>query len=335
MTRLSPARLTPARLAMAALAAAAGSLPLGTRVLAAELPRPSAEDPRVRLVAYVPHQVTVIKVQRGKVTRITLAADEQIDIAVTGLSARCDKDEDEWCIRAEKGGNQIFVRPKDSARHNNMELRTRLATGTRDYSLEFDVLPDTTAAGKAGKSGRPSGSEVFYRVAFEYPHPRAASLNGAAAAAAIALAALDAQGKAGADPVTGQIEDTMPAHERLGFEAPAVRNAQYTMQVLDKGEDAAPSLVFDDGRFTYFEFLGAREIPAIFAYGSDDAPTRVNWHMQGHFVVAERTARKFTLRLGDAVTGVFNEAFDPVGVGTPTGTVSVAVRRQIKQRGEP
>lgn len=325
-------RLAPARLAIAALATAASGLAPAPGIRAAELPRPSAEDPRVRLVSYAPNQVTVIKVRRGTVTRITLAADEQIDVAVTGLSARCDKDEDEWCIRADQGGNQIFVRPKDSARHNNMELRTHLSRGARDYSLEFEVLPDTTGEGRAGKTAGPSGADAFYRVAFEYPVARAGSPSGAAAATAQVLAALEALGKNGAGDVTDQIPDTMPAAERLGLQAPAVRNAQYTMQVLEKGEDAAPSLVFDDGRFTYFEFLGAREIPAIFAYGSDDTPTRVNWHMQGHFVVAERTARKFTLRLGDAVTGVFNEAFDPVGVDTPTGTVSVAVRRQTKQR---
>jgi type IV secretion system protein VirB9 len=111
-----------------------------------------------------------------------------------------------------------------------------------------------------------------------------------------------------------------------------VRNGHYSLQVLDKGEDAAPSLVFDDGRFTYFEFGGAREVPAIFAYGSDDAPTRVNWHMQGNLVVVERTARRFTLRLGDAVAGVFNEAFDPVGLETPNATVSAAVRRILRDK---
>lgn len=306
----------------------AGSICLAAH--AAELPRPSTEDPRVRLVSYAPNQVTVVKVRRGTVTRITLAPDEQIDVAVTGLSARCDKDEDEWCIRADKGSNQIFVRPKEGARRNNMELRT----SARDYSIEFDVLTDAVE-GKPGRGGRTSSAEAdgFYRVAFEYPSMKPAASPGtnAAAAAARLLATIDAGDKVAPVPTT--IASTMPPTERLSLEAPQVRNSQYTMQVLDKGEDAAPSLVFDDGRFTYFEFLGAREIPAIFAYGSDDAPTRVNWHMvdgpQGHFVVVERTARRFTLRLGESVAGVFNEAFDPVGIDTPSGTVSVAVRRQI------
>jgi len=325
---ISRPQLRPARLV---IVAAACSLQLLQAAQAAELPRPSPEDPRVRLVAYAPNQVTVIKVRRGTVTRITLEADERTEVAVTGLSARCDKDEDEWCIRVDKGGNQIFVRPKDGARRNNMELRT----STRDYSFDFEVLADA-GQGKAEKAGKAAEGDAFYRVAFEYPKPRAKALTDAAAAAGQLLATLDLPGRNTSAQVTTQIADTMPAPERLSLEPPSVRNSNYTMQVLDKGEDAAPTLVFDDGRFTYFEFLGAREIPAIFAYGSDDAAARVNWHMVdgplGHFVVVERTARKFTLRLGDSVAGVFNDAFDPVGIDTPTGTVSLAVRRQIKEK---
>ena len=52
--------------------------------------------------------------------------------------------------------------------------------------------------------------------------------------------------------------------------------------------------------------------------------------MQGSFVVVQRTARKFTLRLGDAVVGIFNEAYDATGVDTPTNTVSPAVVRELK-----
>jgi hypothetical protein len=36
------------------------------------------------------------------------------------------------------------------------------------------------------------------------------------------------------------------------------------------------------------------------------------------------------LRLGDAVVGIFNEAFDLTGIETPTSTVSPAVVREIK-----
>lgn len=122
----------------------------------------------------------------------------------------------------------------------------------------------------------------------------------------------------------------MTPAQRLKAEGIEVRNTNYSKQVLERGEDAEPTMVFDDGRFTYFEFPGAREIPAVFAHGSDGQATRVNWHMSGNFVVVQRTARKFTLRLGEAVVGIFNEAFDRTGIETPTATVSPAVVREIK-----
>jgi type IV secretion system protein VirB9 len=52
--------------------------------------------------------------------------------------------------------------------------------------------------------------------------------------------------------------------------------------------------------------------------------------MRESFVVVQRTARKFTLRLGNSVVGIFNESFDPNGIETPTSTVSPVVRREIK-----
>lgn len=325
--RLARIRALPVQASLASLALALFTTPPAAG--AAELPQPSTDDPRVRLVRYATHQVTLVKVRRGTVTRITLAPQEQIEVAVTGLTARCDKDEDAWCIRADVGGNQVFVRPKDGAKRNNLELRSNL----RDYSIEFEVLPD--AAG-----GRPG--EPFFRVAYQYDPPArpAAAASGtdptpARQATLRAIAAVEAlQNHAAALRSTGdpQAAGLMPPAERLSLAPPAVRNGHYSLQVLDRGEDATPSLVFDDGRFTYFEFAGAREIPAIFAHGSDGAPTRVNWHMQGNLVVVERTARRFTLRLGDAVAGVFNEAFDPVGLETPSGTVSTAVRRILRDK---
>jgi type IV secretory pathway VirB9-like protein len=122
-----------------------------------------------------------------------------------------------------------------------------------------------------------------------------------------------------------------PPNERLGNEPVDIKNANYSKQVLPQGEDADPTAVFDDGRFTYFEFAGRREIPAIFAHGSDDRSSRVNWHMQPPYVVVQRLARKFTLRLGGAIVGVWNDSFDPVGIDIPTSTVSTEVERNLKK----
>lgn len=291
----------------------------------AAVPESSPNDPRIRVIPYKANEVTVIRVQRGTVTRIMLERDEQIEIPVVGLSSDCKSEFDEWCISAIVGSNQIFVRPRENASRNNMELHTN----KRDYSFAFQVVDENQVS--RGKRGHSDGA--FFRVVFEYPRPKppAENISGADRAAAVdaLLQRVDISARR---PIPQQVDDDygMTPVQRLMAEGIQIRNASYSKQVLERGEDAEPTMVFDDGRFTYFEFPGAREIPAVFAHGSDGTPTRVNWHMNGNFVVVQRTARKFTLRLGDAVVGIFNEAFDRTGIETPTFTVSPAVVREIK-----
>lgn len=266
----------------------------------------------------------MVRVQRGTVTRIVLEQDEKIEIPVVGLSSDCKSENDEWCISAIQGSNQIFVRPRDNATRNNMELHTN----KRDYSFAFEVVDEIKIS-----RGKRADDVPFFRVVFDYPRPKplGENMSGADRAAAV-NALLQRVDVSAARPVPSQVDPDygMTPVQRLKAEGIEVRNANYTKQVLERGEDAEPTMVFDDGRFTYFEFPGAREIPAVFAHGSDGQATRVNWHMNGNFVVVQRTARKFTLRLGDAVVGIFNEAFDRTGIETPTATVSSAVVREIK-----
>lgn len=292
---------------------------------AADVPNAQPSDARIRVVPFAPNEVTVVRVQQGVVTRIMLEPDEKIEVASVGMSSDCKRELDEWCISANVGANQIFVRPRDKAQENNMELHT----SKRDYSFKFEVLEARASRGKGSPPELP-----FFRVVFDYPKPPAA-VTRAAERAALAEAFLRRTDTAASRPVSGPDEPViaMTPAQRLKVEGVQVRNTNYTKQVLPNGEDAEPTMVFDDGRFTYFEFPGAREIPAVFAHGSDDEATRVNWHMSGNFVVVQRTARRFTLRLGDAVVGIFNEEFDGTGVETPTATVSPAVVREIKEGG--
>ncbi len=295
-----------------------------TTLHAATVPQASPSDPRIRVIPYKDLDVTVVRVQRGTVTRIILERDEKIEVPVVGLSSDCKNENDEWCISAIIGSNQIFVRPRDNAQRNNMELHT----SKRDYSFVFEVVGDSVSRGKRADLDAP-----FFRLVFDYPKPKAASeVMSSTERAAAAEALLHRVNIAAARPIPQSVDPDygMTPSQRLKAEGIQVRNTNFTKQVLEKGADAEPAMVFDDGRFTYFEFPGAREIPAVFAHGSDGETTRVNWHMDGDFVVVQRTARKFTLRLGEAVVGIFNEAYDHTGIATPTSTVSPTVVREIK-----
>ncbi len=281
---------------------------------AMEVPAPGDGDQRVRYVTYQKDEVTRVTVRRGVVTRIVLGDDERIVIAGSGFLADCAKQESEWCIRADVGTNQVWVKPKDHATHNNLEIRT----DKRDYSLEFTVVGDDRVGRKqnAGQGQHKKG-EPMYRVIFRHPltPPHPAALTAIQASAHRARHARDK-----ADLLA----------ERLGSFTPEPRNWSYSMEVLPGGEDISPTLVFDDGRFTYFLFPPNREIPAIFSYSPLGEETRINFHMEKDLAVVQRMGRRFVLRLGDAVVGIWNEAYDKTGVPAVEGTTVSGITRTLR-----
>ncbi len=294
--------LTLSALALVLLCAQAG---------AAQTPQPVGGDPQVRYAVYRPDEVTVITVQRGAVTRIVLASDEKIlrDGTATGFPADCAKAELEWCMHAEPGSNQVLVKPKDGATHNNLELRT----DKRDYSFRFEVAND------APKRGAPSHAydNVVYRVSFRYPQaPRTQQLEQLLhTASSLPKAPVDA------DAV-------------IQAARPQPRNWRYSMQVLPGADDIVPAIVFDDGRFTYFQFPANRELPTIYYVAPAGEEARVNFHIDAHdsgLAVVERMGRRFVLRLGGATIGVWNDAFDSYGVPPKDGTTVDGLVRAVRK----
>lgn len=296
----------------------------GTGLLAAEVPSPSESDARVRYVPYVKDQVTVVNVRRGSVTRLVLGDDEKIQVAATGFASDCKKAEDEWCVVADTGTNQVWAKPKDGATFNNLELRT----DKRDYSVEFRVLPDVqlpcesepivkavkAKPNEVGCGKKALSSEPMFRVIFSFP------AESPAPALIAAQFAAEKQNQ----------EKRLLASRLNAASSPQARNYQYSMQVMPGGEYIAPAEAFDDGRFTFFQFPGNQPVPAIFYVTPSGEEVRAPVHMQGTYRVVQRVAERFVLRLGDAVVGVWNDAYDPTGVPPVGDTTVPGVERTIK-----
>ena len=122
--------------------------------------------------------------------------------------------------------------------------------------------------------------------------------------------------------------------ERLGA-SPQPVNSNYSIAEGKHSEDIVPTLVFDDGRFTYLKFPNNREVPAVFHVLPDGSETVVNARMEGDLLVADRVSRQLMLRAGTAVVGVWNEGFDLDGVPPSNGTTVSGVDRQIKTTPTP
>ena len=289
----------------------------GTPAYAAQMPAAGRFDARVSYVTYSKDDVTVIPVQRGTATRIILAEDEKIvrDGSASGFAADCSKPELEWCIRADIGASQILVKPKTGATHNNLELKT----DKRDYSFAFQVLPDPTTAAASPRAPSPA-AKPMYRVIFRYlavPAPLSARLVAAGHT---------------------ETSDAVELSNRLAAARPQARNWAYSMEVLKGAQDIAPSLVFDDGRFTYLRFPANREVPTIFYVSPAGEEARVNFHMDDadkELLVVERLGRRFVLRLGGATVGLWNDAFNADGVAPRDGTTVDGVSRDLRQGGHP
>jgi type IV secretion system protein VirB9 len=87
---------------------------------------------------------------------------------------------------------------------------------------------------------------------------------------------------------------------------PEKYNFNYT---VSGDESVSPIKIFDDGVFTYFEFRDKNtQIPAIFEVDEDRSEAIVNYQVIGPYIAVEMVASQFTLRYGNEITCVFNEA---------------------------
>ncbi|MBX3645786.1 MAG: TrbG/VirB9 family P-type conjugative transfer protein [Rubrivivax sp.] len=268
-----------------------------------------APDPRLREVVYDPQAIVTVPVRRGVVTHLVLGADEAITELGSGLGADCSKPEAPWCIAAQPGGRHIFVKPKSSAgAPNNLAV----VTDRRTHAFRLVVLPDGDT------------KPAVYRLVVRTPVQRAA----AAALVRPAVPVLPPPVMAIPEPPQAPSAQALVA-ERLKA-SPQLLNAEYLIAEGSASADIVPTLIFDDGRFTYLRFPGNREVPAVFQVLGDGSEAVVNVRMEDDLLVVDRVARHLMLRAGTAVVGVWNEAFDIDGAPPVDATTVPGVRRTVR-----
>lgn len=294
----------------------------------ATLPSLSAADRRIGFVDYQAYDVVVIPTAHGVITRIILGHDEKIARPPdTGFPARCDDPLNEWCVRAEIGQNQITVKPRKGATQLNLEVSTDM----HDYSFSLHVM-----------QGAEKSKTVLYRVVFRYPMPPPPAahvrLPGLATGETPAHSGIHDEGSSALPGTTKQA----PKRQELG--KPTVRNVAYSVKAQGNASSILPSIIFDDGRFTYLKFPKASEVPAVFAVDANGQEIRVAFHaerllpdphapdagVESDYLVMRRVARAFTLRLGDLVAEIINDKYDAEGIETHNGTTTPTLKREAK-----
>jgi len=262
-------------------------------------------DPRLREVTYDARTVVTVPVKRGVVTLVVLDADEAITEVAAGLGGDCTKADAAWCVAAQPGGRNLFVKAKSSASAAN---NLAVVTDRRTHTFRFVVLAD-------GDPKPPVYRLVVRAPTRTTPMPRLALRD---ASPLVALPAVPPP------PPPQQL-----VAERLQAK-PQIMNAQYSIAEGAGSQGIVPTLVYDDGRFTYLRFPGNREVPAVFHVLGDGSETLVNARMEDDLLVVDRVSRRLMLRAGSAVVGLWNEAFDLDGRPPGDGTTVPGVQRVLK-----
>lgn len=123
--------------------------------LSAQLPRPSAGDPRILVVDYDPLEVVELRGTLGFQTFIEFGPDERIENVAVG-------DATGWQITPNRAANLLFVKPLSEGPVTNMSVVTNL----RHYSFEL------TARARAAVRSR----DIVYTLRFLYPEAAVASI---------------------------------------------------------------------------------------------------------------------------------------------------------------
>ena len=269
---------------------------------------PSA-DPRLREVMYDPAAVVTLPVKRGVVSLIVLGDNEAIAEVAAGRGGDCSKPEAAWCITAQPGGRHLFVKAKSTASAPNNVV---VITDQHTHSFRLVVLADDDP------------KQPVYRLIVKVPPvpltntTRLASPNSVPHISLPALPAL---------PATPSPQEVVAQRMQT---KPQVVNTQYSIAEGQYAEDIVPTLVFDDGRFTYLRFPGNREVPAVFHVLGDGSETLVNTRMEDDLLVVDRVSRRLVLRAGSVVVGLWNEAFDLDGRPPAQGTTVDGVKRTVR-----
>lgn len=263
-------------------------------------------DPRLRVVSYDPGSIVSVLVKRGTVTLIVLGADEAIGEVASGLGADCARPEAPWCVAAQAGGRTLFIKPKAAASAAN---NLAVVTDRRIHNFRLDLLEDRDPR------------LPLYRLVVKAPPPPPSTPTAAAQRPPVPpLPILEL-------PTTASPQQVVA--ERLKAK-PRVMNSQYSLAEGPHSEDILPTLVFDDGTFTYLRFPGNREVPAVFHVLGDGSEALANTRMEDDLLVVDRVSRRLMLRAGHAVVGLWNDAFDLDGTPPEQGTTITGVLRLLK-----
>ncbi len=271
---------------------------------AAKVPISGTNDSRIKTVAYQADDVYVFHGHYGYGTTIKFDTDEKIESISIGAS-------NSWQIVPNNDRNLVFIKPVEENADTNMTV----ITDKRFYHFELSAHTPQT----------PRAKDIIFELQFIYPSESVAEyaygglLAGGPDATNIVSYSEAASPEAVASAVASD-ETIIDNPETLSVQLfdkpqgqaqpdPRANNANTNYSMKGDGE-FAPSIIFDDGEFTYVKFYENTEIPSIFAVDKNGNEEILNTFNREGYIVIDHVGRQFTFRRGDLATCIYNRAFN-------------------------
>ncbi|MBR5675471.1 MAG: P-type conjugative transfer protein VirB9 [Neisseriaceae bacterium] len=251
---------------------------------AAVTPQGTDKDSRIQYVEYDTDNVVKIRAKVGYTVTVQLDPSENAEQGVV-----VSGNKQGWAMET-KGNNLIF---KPAAEKG---LNTNLTVITNKRTYVFDL-------GLAGCSYNQHGKKVCsvptYLLRFTYPEE-----------------------KAKADLIKAR-QQARALQLKLKYGLDGAKTPLNYVYYGKGDKKIAPTAVWDDNRFTYFQYADDRDLPRVFKINPDGSEMLVNIHIEDDTVVVQETAEQFVLRLGKSVVGIRNGAykvgeFNHLNTNTPT-----------------
>ncbi|RFB76674.1 TrbG/VirB9 family P-type conjugative transfer protein [Methylovirgula sp. 4M-Z18] len=268
---------------------------LSCLVLVALTPSAHAEisNSHIQYSNYDPNLIPTLHAYPGIASEIIFKGDENIVDAASGFGSG-------WELSPR--GHILFIKPK-TVKSADKETAAILPTPDQ-WATNLLVTTDKhTYAFDLKLVGSPQ--EATYALYIKYPAEEAAAAR--------------------------ELARQRAAERKLAQRAPP-QNWNYSMAVGANADNIRPSSAWDDGHFTYLRFPGNGDFPSVFLVGADGKESIIDHHVEGDTLVVHRVARALMLRSGDSAVGVYNEAFDAVGVPPQGGSTVPDIARTFKKK---
>src|SRR5271166_323318 len=269
-----------------------------TPALAVQAPTLGKEDTRMQYAVYTPGQIYRLRLVVGHAMVVTLPPGQSVVESFGSDTAHLK-------VVLTAGTNFAVLKPIAPMPPKSFFIRATLPDGTaRVYPFEVEV------------GGADSGSADPYTLTFRDP-------------------AADAAVKAAAWRTWKAGQDAKATQAKLAASAAGATdtNFKYVLQGKAIADwDLLPTReVGDDGTNMHFHLPQARS-PLIYTVSPDGKETVPDCtaNSETHVTTCHQLARQWRLRDGDAELCVFNGAYDPVGIPTPSNTSSPDYERTLK-----